>query len=395
MKEDDFLKTNVINDSFYNRIADILKDKQRRELLIKIVSHYMDKNNSVLTYNTPSYRLYFYDTPDRELIFKLVNIKPEEIKDVLKKTSVGSSELKNLKEMISNPFNIVMMLIIKYLHITKDKNATYFAIMYLVLSLYANLHFKFYRYEPNDNIMQFTINRVSNKYLFKQYGVISKALYATAETNHNSYANSFLIADNDEDFLKYFVSLRSRLNNQMRSFFNEYMKDKNEGNYINRSSDDYDQENYKQLQNLSGEIVNFANKACIKFFSNSLNDQNVRLASKIATCESVALKNTLLSVKENEREKVSILIRSILQVYLSDNNNELASVGTQKFLSYCMTVYTKSNTKDPSIITIKNILNYFLTNYCNKYNQTEREATKNNYRKGLYVYMVLLIMTCK
>ena len=75
--------------------------------------------------------------------------------------------------------------------------------------------------------------------------------------------------------------------------------------------------------------------------------------------------------------------------YLKDNKNSINSVGSKKFFSYVYEIYSKSNTKDKTVLDIKDILDVFLNKHSNKYSKTERAATKGAYRKALYLYFVL------
>lgn len=382
---------NLIVENFYKRVSNSLSNKDNTNNLIKYIHKYMDKNVKVLSHNTPTYRLYFYEETDREIVYQLTGITREEILELNKNVPAIKSQWK----LLNDPFNILMPLIIRYYHQTKQTACVESCLMYLVLSLYASLHFKFFKFEPNDNVMQYTINRVSNKFLFKQYGVLSKALFATAKTNHESYKQSKLMSNDDTTFISYFVSLRSRLNNQLRAFSNEYYKDYEEGNYFNNEEDNTDPENYKEVSNASGAIVNLTNRTINEFFSMNINEKVLNTSCGVAKCDKTTLRKALISIKNKEREQVYTLILSIIQYYLKDPNNDIDSIGSQKFFVYCLSVYTKSNTKDKSILSIKDILDKFLKVHCDKYNETEREATKSNYRKGLYLYFVLLINTIK
>jgi len=368
------------------KIESTFRNKENKNTFIKSIQKYVDKNNQILYHNAPSYRLYFSDKYEREPIYKLVGIEKESIVNNLK-------ELKHLdsKWKISNePFNVLMTLIIRDFTIRKDKDGINNALLFLSLSLYSSLQYKYFKYPPNENIMQYTINNVSNKYLFKQYGVVIKAIYHTAITSHETYYKD-LIKGDDKNITDYFINLRSRLNNLIRNFAGEYHHNHKEGNYLNTQQDSNDEENYYETENLSGLITQLSEKVSIKFFSTSINQKILRIAAKMANCDTPTLNNAIHNIKENESSKVRDLIRLILQVYLNDSKNSYDTIATQKFIAYSISVYSRSNTKDEAIIQIKDLLDYFLNKNSERYMNTEREATKNNYRKGLYTYFTLLI----
>ena len=185
--------------------------------------------------------------------------------------------------------------------------------------------------------------------------------------------------------------LRSRISNTLVTFSQELYKDINSGNYINTAGDDYSEENFREVTNISGFISNATTKSSLNFFQSRLDQRLISMSSRLSDVSNSVLSMTMTSIKDAEREKVERLIRDVVSVYLSDNTNSIDSIGSQKFINYSIAIYTKSNTKDKTIVDLKNILAEFLTDHCEKYNITEREATKNNYRKAVLIYFVLLI----
>lgn len=377
--------SNLITGSLEKNIKTFINEKKNRDLFIKVVRGYIDRNNEVLYHNTPTYRLYFSDN-DRGKMYDFVDIEVSTINELMSRLEHID---KNWK-IANDPFNVLMTMIIREFTIKKDKDGVANGLLYLTMSLYASLHYKFFKYPPNDNVMQYTINNISNRYLFKQYGILLKALYHTAESSHETYKN-LLIKSDDKSITEYFINLRSRLNNLLRNFADEYHTNYKEGNYLNTQEDSNEEDDYCETENLSGLIYQLSEKVNIKFFSSSISNQLVRLACQSSSCDTPTLHNAIQNIKEQESDKVIDLIRLIIQVYLSEPNNSYESLNTKKFIGYSLTVYAKSNTKNESILEIKQLLDYFLNKNCERYMKTEREATKVNYRKGLYVFFVLLI----
>lgn len=121
------------------KIESTFRNKENKNTFIKSIQKYVDKNNQILYHNAPSYRLYFSDKYEREPIYKLVGIEKESIVNNLK-------ELKHLdsKWKISNePFNVLMTLIIRDFTIRKDKDGINNALLFLSLSLYSSLQYKY------------------------------------------------------------------------------------------------------------------------------------------------------------------------------------------------------------------------------------------------------------
>lgn len=379
----------ILKDNLYNIIDIRLKNKALTNKFNAYVSAYIDKNNDVLYASTPLYRLFFSDEENRKFVFDLVGVHKESIKELIKKVDVIKSSWK----VLSDPFNILMTNIIRFATIKKDEVLLKNSLLYLTLSLYSSLHFKYYKYLPNENCMQYTINNVSNKFLFKKYGVILKALYHTSLASHEKYA-SILMRGNDLDMKDYLMNLRTRLNNLLQHFTNEYMKNLKNKKYLNTDTDVDTEDKYYENNNISLEIDKLTVKTITTFYRSSLISKFIRLSAKYSNCSPVTLGRALQSIKKNEKEKVEQIIRLILTLYLSNGQNSLESLKSQRFIVYNIAMYGKSNSKDKDLLNIKKILNYFLENNCNKYSETEREATRVSYRKALFLYFVFFIQFC-
>lgn len=359
----------------------------------RLVKKYIDDNNDILYANAPLYRLYFSDEINRKPIYEITDIKPNFVKEVINKTD----EIKNNWLILNDTFNILMAVIIRDLS-KRDKKyeeTLNNAILYLTLSFYSSLHFKYYRkFLPNENIMNYTLNNISNKYKFKQAGTIIKALFETAKVSHDTYVKD-LINGTDLDIINYIRNLHTRLNNLMKNFTDAYDKNYKNKNYINYEVDDNNAETYKEVDNISLFIERTGDEATNKFFSTNIDQKFINVSAKFSNCSAITLRKAIESIKNSEKDKIKFLILSILQVYMNDGKNSSDSIASSKFIAYCIMIYSKSNTKNINIINIKKLLDYFMKNNCNKYSDTEREATRINYRKGLYMYIVLIIQSCK
>ncbi|PTU25800.1 hypothetical protein DA469_21845 [Bacillus subtilis] len=313
-------------------------------------------------------------------------MKKNYIGEIIKKVDMIKSSWK----IVNNPFNILMAMIIRQYSIDKKEESLNNSLLYLTLSLYSSLHYKYFQYIPNENVMNYTINNLNNKFLFKQYGVVIKALFHTANKTLEKYEKD-LKRGNDEDIVNFLMFLQTRLNNLMKNFTSEYMKNYKSKKYLNTEKDNTDEDNFYETDNVSLMISRLTSQTTNKFYSGDLNDKLIRVSSKFSDVSPITLKYALESIKKNEREKVESLIQSILQVYLIDGKNSYESIASQRFIAYCISIYSKSNTKDVNILRIKKLLDYFLKNNSNKYSETEREATRISYRKAFYMYIVLFI----
>ncbi|QPI16928.1 hypothetical protein [Staphylococcus phage vB_StaM_SA1] len=388
--------SNVLLKEYENKIDDFLSDRNKYNQAKRYMIGYVERNTRQLSYNTPIYRIPFnMQGIDSLTILKLVGIDKNEMERQIKKLPLT----RKYADVLKHPFYITMALIIRQLNkkvkIKKNDKNLYndlrLFLLYLSLGFYWSIQVKQFPYEPNENVSQYTINRLSNKFFFKKYKTVSTSITVTAEQNN---VNSLSILDKgqDDDILVYLMDLRTRLNNLVKNFAKELYKDINAGNYLNPHVDVLDDEsNYREGTNISGTVSNISQKTLSEFTQKDINMRILKISCSMTNTNSNIMRNTMSDIRQNEIKNVNKLLLNILTVYLDGKNNPIQSIGSQRFIRESISFFSKSNTKDKRLLENKNILNEFLTKYNNKYNQTEREATKITYRKTIYIYFILLI----
>lgn len=351
----------------------------------KDIDRYIDSNNSVLNHNTPSYKL-IYNMND---IYDILGVTEQDLIDLIKQIKTSSGLAKNA--VAKNPQYILMTILLFYAKDKKDKSLTDHTLAYFTCIIYSFLFHKYYKFEPNDSIMQYTINRLSNKYYFKQYGSVFKAICAIAEQNDKTVGKD-LMKKTDENIFKYIISLYSRLNNMMRSFSLEFYKDQKSKKYLSQSIDSSSSDDsiFSDPESVSYTAKNISQK-CINTFSQSaINAQLVRTASGIAKVNSRSIEQILSDIKSSDIESVYQILIALISAYIVDGNS-ISSIGSTAFIGKSISLFNKNNSKDRHSNFIKNELNKLLSKYSDQYTQTEREATKSAYRKAVYIYFVLLV----
>lgn len=379
--------SSILRDTLSTKINTNIKNHQKNIQVQRYIKTFIDKNSEVLYASGPNYRL-FIDDDDRECIFKLTDIGSYEINQLLKKIDDIDE-----KWTIITPFNILSTLVIRQADKVKDEKLRNLIIIYLSLSLYSSLQFKYFKFLPNKAAMDYTINNMTNKFLIKKYSVLYKAIEHIALKNHEKY-RSDLLRGNDLDIKNYIMNLRTRLNNFMKAITSEYLITVRDKKYLNTEKESRDEENYLETSNISLQLEKLINVANTKFVGSSINPKFCRVSANVCSVHGPTLENALKTLKNSDDKDVAELIRRILKIYFSNKHNTFESIKSRNFIPYCLQIYSKSNIKDDDVIQMKKLLDKFLLNYCNRYTDTEREATRISYRKATYIYFLLHIQAC-
>lgn len=375
-------------DNIYPIIKGTLEQNPKNISALKsAVAEYLDANMSKLSSAGPTYRTLFTES-DKDILYKNTGTSAELVNRVVPLSAYIKRHWRNM----IIPFNIVCALTICYAKRTNNKELAEYMLMYLTLSMYPSLHAKYFKYGVNPQIMDYTINNLSNKYKIKQMGTIWNTLLDTAVVCDKTYSRNIIRA-NDKDITDYIESLKTRLNALLKKIKSEFTKNYNDKNIMSIEQDNENEDSFSRAESNSYIIERLANSIALKI---SIGGPDVKLIDVSANINSVAVNdlrttvNNITSDKQNAPEMKKI-ITSILTLYLSDSSNNANEIHTDKFILVCLRIYKKSNTSDKNIIAIKKILDIWLQRYSDRYKKSNRVATLNSFRKALFTYFVFTI----
>ena len=381
MVEETIVKT------IYPYIDKSMTNKNNQKIFGKVVTGYLDKNIDKLSTTGPVYRTIFSDN-DRKPIFSILGLDPKDISDMIKK----SDYIKHNWIIANDPFNIVLTIIIRFAKINKLKELNVSAVMYLTLSMYPSLHFKYFKYEPNQEIMAYTIANLSQKFKVKTAGTIWKALLDTTMVSDNTY-HSRLIKGTDKDIVDYIMAFKTRLNSMMKKIYEEFDKNHKNQNYFNTEVESDDEDNFHTVDNNAFVTERITNKVILKLSTYGPDFKIVRVAAKLSDISVNELKNTVNSIvseKEN-REKLRKIVSAILYLYLYDMKKSVDEIKSNNFLVYSLEIYKKSILSNKNMLLIKEYTEEFLQKYSKTFRKTNRSDTLNKFKRALYIFFVLSI----
>lgn len=379
-------KGKVLLTELYPLVKKGLSKKENTMKLKNAVGNFLDRNNEKLTTIGPIHRIIFSDE-DINVLYEAIEVDPQTIKGFIKSSSV----IKSQWQIMNNPFNSGIAMAIRYYKLHNNEEMVNILLVYLTLSMYPSIHFKYFQYEPNENVMNYTINNLSNKFKIKQLGTIYAALLDTTQVCYQSYGGG-IARGYDKDIVDFIMGEKTRLNSLIQKIANEYYDNKTEGKYMNSDNDSYDEDNYHEADSNTYLIERMANNVVLRLVVDGPNIKLISVAAKTCQVSVSELRNYVnLMVISSNRDDIKAVIESILFLFLFDSQNTVQQISSNEFLLYCMEVYKKSNTTDENILKIKRILDSWLEDL-GTYKKTQRLATINNFRRALYAFFVLSIM---
>lgn len=382
---------NIFVTELYPYIDKALSNKSNIDKFNTIVAKYVDRNANVLTDIGPFDVAYFTEK-DSSDVFDLIGISPNEVKGIQKKTKLPNAGA-HMKNVMSNPFNILMTMIIRYAYINKDEKLKYTSVLYFSLSMYQYFFKqKYFRYAPNRNIMEYTINNLSMKYMIKQSTNLMDAWYKTAngvatlmekeiESKNMTDANVYL-------FIQYVFT---RLNAFMKNIYDAFITNHAKGNYINLEAESSDRENFREAKSTVHIINQMTEKIIMKLLIEGPPVQLITKAAKFNKVSINELRNYINKiVVEENKDDIKSMVESILFMYIFDEGNDPENINSNQFPYFCMEIYKRAiSTKNA--VNVKNILDKWITDL-GTYKKTQRAATINNFKRAIYTFFVFAIM---
>lgn len=382
--------TKFIFDACYKNIESTLSNKNNISKYKAIIGEYIDKNSDALSAIGPTQNILFTDY-EKKQVYDLFNIDPKAVNDARLKSKIKLTGLN-----LSDPFKLVIPLIIRYFTINKNDEMVHLSCFFLGASLYPALYRKYWKYTPPDTkVMEYAINNMSYKYKIKQTGNLMLAIDDTCYGAYTLYnekgGKDDLMSATDKGIIEFVFSIHTRLNSFLKMISKAWYEAYQNGNYLEGEYESDDDDSFREADSSMYAIERIVDKVSVKLIVQGPPMKLITTSAKVNKVSVNELRNYLNTMVVSERMKdIKAILESILFIFLYDNRNSTNDINTDKFFLYCLDVYKRSNTTDENIIKIKAILDGWLDDL-DVYKKTQRKATINDFRRALYTFFVLSI----
>lgn len=377
--------SNTLITKLYPSVEKTLSVKSNEDKMFKIIGGFVDRNMEKLSKPGPVDRVPF-ETRDKDGFVEVVGLDNMVIKEAIKE----SKYINNSWQVMQTPFYTASALAIRYYAIKNKKDNAHLVSGYLCLGMYPLIHWKYFRHGTNENVMNYTIANLSNKYKFKTLGSTYAALMDMAASCYDLHVDR-IKKGGDKEITDFINDMHSRLNDRIKNVSNEFYKNYKEGKYLNVDSDNIDEDNYHEADNNSFAVDRILNNVVTKLIVQGPNMKLVNMSAKIAGVSVNELRNhTNNLANEEHKDEIRELCESILHIYLFENQKKPEDIKSHQFLLDCLEVYKRSNSNDKNVNKIKAILDQWIDDL-DVYKKTQRVATINNFRRAIYIFFVLSI----
>ena len=360
------------------------------------LSLFINKRSTYLFDSVPCDRIAYSDT-DRDDFFKSINVDRKEVEAGIKNTYYASIT-KFKPSQAKDALTIAALCVIRYFKLKRDQKNLELAMIYFCFSgkLYPSIHYGSFPISPSKyrQIMEYVVNnQLTNKYELKNKGTIIGAIKSIANIWQESYTGMIKSFD-DEDVCYIIQQIHNRMKSFMKNIARLYYDAYDNKEFISYQKDNLPEEGGGGTYMIS-DSDSFKLQKYVEQAIERLNTTQV----EYKTCKACADANvhteevrTIIEAIFNNRDNLKLvkeLITNMIASYMQQSKDK--NVATLKFFSY--SIKPKPNTKDPTLIRIKEIVMQLLEDNSVRYRKRKhREATKQSYIKAIMIYFSLIII---
>lgn len=408
------------NEEIFDKLVVYCKD----EILIAgypkleaLIRNYISSNPVLATKNIGG-RLLFTDY-DISAVYEIFGVDPIVIKKIIKE----SYFIQPNWEITNNPFNMLLGFLILYYYKHRDKwpkrelsNQPYRVTnLLLTLKFYSTLQLRQFKYEPDPEIVAYTIENLSKKYMLSKMNNIFELIYYTSESNLDNWIKVNRMHETSDPFLDAYVKkLNTRLSSFLKkissAFYKNHELNKRERNESLEIEGNDGKKNLQVADSISNSISISVRKVMLNLNQDAYIDPQILKAityrttidpktGKKETKKIVEISVDELSKLLNEMRKslkdgsIESLINNIISYYIVMENKKAEDLSSSAFVDNMTTVYRRTNTTCQYILDIKETLDLLLKKHADNYVKTHGVSRVSSLKSTVYKYYVLYIAT--
>lgn len=388
-----------ISENIITKYKDACLKNQSR--VLAVIKQYIARNSSKLGVRAPTTRIPFTDY-DKDTLFKAAGVDKADVQASINSINKNDIDLRN--KVINDPFN-VLCTILTSIYYCADKHRDdakkdftkpyYYTSLYLAIRFYGKLYIRQFKYDPSEEVMDYTIENVSNKFLLKKTNNVFDLIKYFSESNIENMAWRLERAA-DIDIVYYSTNMCNRMSNSIKTLGQEFYKNKelmNKTKTDSASMTDEEGEFYVgDLTNISASLDTAVRKIILKFVSDTVIDNTILDAACSKTKFSKA---KMLLIVQNIREANDPILKKILvdiiSYYLIQTKKPISAIRSSDFVMTMIKLYGVSNTKNDAIINLKQELNDLIVKSSKAILTEGNSNMVDRVKNSLYVYLVLFI----
>lgn len=341
-----------------------------------------------------------YQTPlfkdvDWQIVFDISGVNEKEmerdINEIIKKLGY--------KKVNFTPFRAILFFMIRYYIQSNQPKKLEMILRYYGYSIYFTLWFRSFKkkgFNPDKDVLRYTVENLTNKFIVRQLGSIDEMLLYGINLAVETYPHRFA-RGSDYDMWYIVDQIHNRIGGYIKVLCGVYMDNYAKDNKIYLSDaikKDGTVTEIIEMVSVSGEVMALARSYATKFFSTPPSKSIISKAAKFAGVSAIELGAAIHMLHQrNSSEEVSTFYASIFSLFFdSDEHPKESDLHSIKFLSIMEGIYKKGNSNNKNIIAVKTLMEKWLQEGSSVYRASNRPGTINNFKKSIYYYFIFTVI---
>lgn len=401
-----------------------IKNPANIKKLERILGEFAEKNANVLIKDNIVGRQLLFNQKTQDDITTLINLDMKAFELFLKGGAryyqwLGGNLARNKALLFALP---LMFISREYAIAKKDAQAR-FVWQTTLFRPYASMVSKFFPHGINEDRMMYTIETISDKYLFRKFRNIMEVITHRANSSFDLYMDKLIKEPTDKLFYDAYVSgIESGLSNPMKNLARVYYD--NENKFLSYENNTFEGTGDSEGETFDSDIRSdsairdsavkrvmsriskypvdekFLEFAVIKGFTpDKINVETLDVPKnrRYYNTYGAVVREAINNIINNRLQDLPIFFESLIASYMFEKDEQTgarhsaADLRSVKFVYAAVRILTKSpNTRNKNMRVVRDMMQEFLDENSDYY-KSVGETSKGNFKKAMYYYFVLLV----
>jgi hypothetical protein len=382
--------THIFRDTLYAQINTVLNNENMDKKFKQLVGNFIDRNNAKLRTPGPQYMIAFGDN-DKKGFYDILGLDEKEVISLIVKITANLNG-SNFHYLRKNPILWVFYFCIRHYVLKKDTKGLNTALAIYALAVYPAVFDNYFQYEVSDpGCMAYTIDNLTQKFIFKQQGHLFGALTFSIQQSYK-FLRDGIIDGSDKEVIRFIQRIRNDQNSLLKKIATQYYSNKSKGLTISTALDTGETgEIIDSYVNDTSQVETVVHTIVLPIITNGINLSYVEACAKMAQISVSEVRFYLTKIiTEDQSSTIEKFIESILFLWLYDEKKTKKEINSSEFLVWASQLFRKTNSNNDNIARIKDTLNKW-GDISGLHKKFTREASRVNYKKAIFFYFILAI----
>lgn len=381
----------LFKEHIYPSVEAVLSTPQGNRDFREMVRKYIDRNATKLNTAGPVYLVPFTDN-DKNGYFRLFNLNKADVVKVITDYTKSVTAMSDWKLMRNNPIFFVFYCCIRYYTLINNDSGVNTSLAIYALAAFPSVMDKYFKYGANPAVMQYTIDHMTEKFMIKQKHTLLATLCASITNSYQFLKDDFQDME-DIKVTKFVQRIRNDQNSMMKKIKNEFNKNYMDKKAIRTQSDAFSDTGDLVVDNDNDSTIieRISNKVTLAILTNGVDLARAEAAGRIAGISLSECRLYLTRVFTEDRVKeISEFIESVMYKFIYADGYKESDINSKTFLIWASELYRKTNADDDNIRRIKQTLDKW-GEEIGVHAKFHREATRNCYKRAIFLYIIMII----